>query len=80
MGSGGGDFVNDIFDGDDTVLSEGSLNDSVGGEGDSLLVDLSVTSLVDELTNSLQVGLSANIKRTLLETVRQEDLATKTYP
>jgi hypothetical protein len=42
-----------------TELSEGVLDDSVVVKGDSLLVDLSVTTLVDELADGLEVGLSA---------------------
>ena len=56
--SDGSNFVDDIFDGDDTVLAERLFDDGVGGKGDSLLVDLSVTSLVDEFSDSLEVRLS----------------------
>ena len=47
-----------ILDGEDVVLAEGLLNDSVVGEGDALLVDLAVAALVDKLTDGLQVGLA----------------------
>lgn len=56
--AGGGDLVNDVLDRDDAELSERLLNDSVGGEGDALLVDLAVTTLVDELADGLEVGLA----------------------
>ena len=55
--------MDDIFDRDDTVLAERLLDDGVGGKGDSLLVDLSVTSLVDEFSDSLEVRLSATMRR-----------------
>ena len=55
----GGDLVDNVLDGDDAVLSEGTLDDSVGGKGDALLVDLAVSTLVDELADGLEVGLSA---------------------
>lgn len=61
--SDGSDFVDDIFDRDDTVLAERLLDDGVGGKGDTLLVDLSVTSLVDEFSDSLEVRLSATMRR-----------------
>ena len=47
-----------LLDADDTLLSESLLDDRVLGEGDSLLEDLTVTSLVDEASDGRQVGLS----------------------
>jgi hypothetical protein len=47
--------VNDVLDTDDTVLAKGLLDDSVIVERDALLVDLTVTTLVDEFTDGLQV-------------------------
>lgn len=52
------DFVNDVFDRDDTKLAQVLFNDAIVGKGDSLPVDLGVTSLVDELTNSLEIGFT----------------------
>ena len=43
---------------DNAVLAELLLNDGVVGDGDTLAVDLGVTALVDELTDSLKVGLA----------------------
>lgn len=54
----GGDLVDNVLDGDDAVLAKGALDDSVGGKGDALLVDLAVSTLVDELADGLKVGLS----------------------
>lgn len=59
MRADGSDLVNDVLDGDDAVLPEGTLDDSVRGKGDALLVDLAVSTLVDELADGLKVGLSA---------------------
>lgn len=46
------DFVNQIIDRQNTVLTQVSFNDSVVGQRNSLLVDLTVTSLVQKLSNS----------------------------
>jgi hypothetical protein len=53
-----GDLVNEVLDGDDAELAEGLLDDLVGRERDTLLVDLTVTTLVDELADGLEVGLT----------------------
>lgn len=47
----GDDLVNQVIDGQDTVLTQVFLNDSVVGKSNSLLVDLTETSLVDQLSN-----------------------------
>ena len=53
--SDGEDLVDEILHADDAVLAEGSLNDGVVGKSNALLVDLSVTTLVDKLADSLEV-------------------------
>lgn len=53
--------MHDILDGDDAVLSEVLLDDLVGRKGDALLVDLAVSTLVDELADGLKVGLSVDV-------------------
>ena len=53
-----GDFVNQIFNTGDSVFTKRLFNDSVVGNGDSLTIDLSKTSLVDELGNSLSGGIT----------------------
>ena len=58
VGADGEDLVDEILDGEDVVLAQGLLDDVVVGERNTLLVDLSVTTLVDEFTDSLQVGLA----------------------
>jgi len=52
------DLVDQILHADNAVLAEGVLDDGVIGESNALLVDLSVSTLVDELTNSLEVRVS----------------------
>ncbi|BAO38274.1 hypothetical protein KLMA_10652 [Kluyveromyces marxianus DMKU3-1042] len=52
MRTNGDDFVDQVIDGQDTVLTQASFNDSVVGQWDSLLVDLTETSLVDQLSDS----------------------------
>lgn len=58
VGSGGENFVNEIFDGKDIVFSEGGFDDLIVGQRHSLLVNSAVTTLVDQLADSLQVRLS----------------------
>jgi len=58
VGADGEDLVDQILHADDTVLAEATLNDRVVGKSNTLLLDLSVTTLVDEFTDSLQVGVS----------------------
>ena len=53
--SDGVDLVDEILHADDAVLAEGSLNDRVVGKSNALLLDLSVTTLVDKLADGLQV-------------------------
>lgn len=58
VGADGVDLVDQILHADDAVLAEVLLDDLVVGEGDTLLVDLAVTALVQELTDGLQVGVT----------------------
>jgi hypothetical protein len=52
--------VNQIFHTDNAVLAEVLFNNGVVGKSNALLVDLSVSTLVDELTNSFEVGVSVS--------------------
>lgn len=52
------DLVNDIFNRDNTILTKSAFDNFIRAKGNPLLVDLSITSLVDQFSNSLQVGLS----------------------
>ena len=58
VGANGVDLVDQIFHADNAVLAEVLLNELVVGKGNALLVDLSVATLVDELTDSLEVGVT----------------------
>lgn len=58
VGADGVDLVDEILHADNAVLAEVLLNDRVVSEGNTLLVDLSVTALVDKLLDGLQVGVT----------------------
>jgi len=60
VGADGVDLVDQVFHADDAVGTEVLLDDGVVGEGNALLVDLSVSALVDELTDSLEVGVAVS--------------------
>lgn len=56
----GEDLVDEVFNREDVVFAELLLNHGVGGKRNALLVDLSVSPLVDQLAHGLQVRLPAN--------------------
>jgi hypothetical protein len=58
VGSDGEDLVDQILNADDTVLAEVGLNKSVIGKSNTLLGDLSISTLVNELADGLEVGVS----------------------
>lgn len=58
VGSDGVDLVDQILHTDDTELAEALLDDLIVGQGDTLTINLTVTTLVDELADRLQVGLT----------------------
>ena len=58
VGANSEDLVDQVFHAYDAVLAEVLLDDGVVGKSDALLVDLTVTTLVDELTDSLEVGVT----------------------
>ena len=58
VGANGVDLVDQVFHADNAVLAEVLLNELVVGKGNALLVDLSVATLVDELTDGLEVGVT----------------------
>jgi len=58
VGANSENFVDQVLDGKDVIFSEGLLDHLVVGEGHSLFVDLSVTALVDQLADSLEVWLA----------------------
>ena len=58
LGTDGGDLVNEIFNAGKAELAEGSLNNRVVTERNSLAIDLTVASLVDELSDQALGGVS----------------------
>jgi len=58
VGADSEDLVDQILHADDAVLGKVLLDNGVVGKSDTLLVDLTVTTLVDELTDSLEVGVT----------------------
>lgn len=60
VGANSVDLVDQILHTDNAVLAEVLLDDLVVGEGNTLLVDLSVTTLVQKLADGLQVGVTVS--------------------
>ena len=58
VGTDSEDLVNHVFHTDNTKLAKVLLDQLVVGERNSLLVDLAISTLVDELTDGLQVGVA----------------------
>jgi hypothetical protein len=58
VGANSVDLVDEVLDADNAELAEVLLDELVVSDGKALLVDLSVTALVDELTDGLQVGVT----------------------
>jgi hypothetical protein len=58
VGANSVDLVDEILDADDTELAKVLLDHVVVSDRKALLVNLSVTALVDKLTDSLQVGVA----------------------
>jgi len=54
----GEDLVDEVLHAHDAQLAKVLLDDSVVGERESLLVDLAISTLVDELADRLQVGIA----------------------
>jgi len=58
VGANGVDFVNQVLNAHNTELVELSLNNGVIGNGNTLLVNLGESALVDDFTDGLEVGVS----------------------
>jgi len=54
----GEDLVDQILHADNAVLAKAVLDDGVVGKSNTLLLDLSISALVDELTDGLEVRIS----------------------
>ena len=63
VGADGVELVDDVLNAGDTELAEVGLDELVVGDRQALLVDLSVTALVDKLADGLQVGVSVSDER-----------------
>lgn len=63
VGADGVDLVDEILHADNAVLAEVLLDDGVVGKGNTLLVDLAVSALVDELLDALEVGVTVGNPR-----------------
>lgn len=60
VGTDGGDLVDEVLNGSNTVLSELTLNNGVVGQGDAGAANLTVASLVDELSNQALRGVAVS--------------------
>lgn len=58
VGANGVELVDEILHADNAELAEVLLDDLVVGEGSALLVNLSVTALVEKLADGLEVGVT----------------------
>jgi hypothetical protein len=63
VGANSVDLVDEILNTDNAVLAKVLLNNGVVGKSNTLLVDLSVTTLVDKLLDGLQVGVTVGDPR-----------------
>jgi len=75
------DFMNQILHTDDAVFAQIVLDQLVVGKSHALLVNLAIASLVDELADTLQVGITiCNVwiddRQHLLSGLRQSDKDT----
>lgn len=57
VGAAGLDFIDEVLDADDVLLSESLLDGEVGAEGDALSVDLAEASFIYQLSDGLSVGI-----------------------
>jgi hypothetical protein len=60
VGTNSEDLVDQILHTDNTILAKAVLDNSVIGKSNTLLLDLSVPALVDELTDGLEVRISVS--------------------
>lgn len=57
IGSYSENLVNQVLHTDDPEFSKVFLHDSIISQGDTLLLDLAITTLIYEFTNRLEVGI-----------------------
>lgn len=58
VGAASEDLVHEVLHAHNIELAKDLLDDGVVGDGDSLAVDLTVASLVDEVSHGLKVGVA----------------------
>ena len=58
VGTNGIDLMDQVFHADDSILAKLVFNDRVVRQGNTLLVDLAIATLVDELTNALEIRIA----------------------
>ncbi len=63
VGANSVDLMNQIFHADDAVFAEILLNDGVISERNALFLDLAISTLVDELADTLEVWVSVGNPR-----------------
>jgi len=56
VGSNSEDLVDQVLNTDDAHLAQLALDDLVGGDGSAVAIDLDKPTLVDQITDSFQVG------------------------
>ena len=57
----GEDLMHNVLDTDDSLVAKSLLNQGVVSDGDALLLDLSESTLVHELLDGLQVGVTGEM-------------------
>ena len=60
VGSNCGNFVNKILHTEDATFFELLLNNGIGGDGDPLLVNLAISTFVDEFTDRFKIWLAGD--------------------
>ena len=71
VGTAGNEFLDEFLNRFNTDSAQTSLDDFVGSERDSLLVEFSVTSLVDQIVDDLSGGVTeGNIRLNFLKHIQ----------
>lgn len=58
--------MDEILNADDTILAQLLLNDCIVSDGNTLFVDLSMATFVDQLSHTLQIWVPKNQNKLLL--------------
>jgi hypothetical protein len=62
IGASRDNLVYKIFDAEDVMFAERLLDDTIVGQRNTLLIDFAISTLVDQLTNRLQIRLAGKVK------------------